>query len=185
MPSATSFAPIRKAIGKFDRPALIALVGELHALNGQNRDFLATRFVSSSHGLDKYKKIIREALFPQLPEEDTDVSFRDARKAIGDYRKAAGDSEGVAELYVYAAECGTQFTLEYGDIDDPFYDSLERMYAAAAKAAAALDSQTAAPLIRRLGALVAKTRNIGWGLHDVMGEEYHNHFGDNQSPTLT
>ena len=192
MPSTTTFAPIRKAIAKFDRPALIALVGELHALNAQNRDFLATRFVSSGNGLDKYKKIIRKALCPNWPNENTSISFRDARKAIGDYRKATGDTEGLAELYVFAAECATQLTLDYGDMDEPFYDSLERMYAAAVKTVKTLAThapQTAAPLIHRLRALVTKTENIGWGLHYFMADEFSENFDDtddtddNQAPT--
>jgi len=185
MPSTSSFAPIRKAIGKFDRTALIALIGELHALNTQNRDFLATRFVSSNSGLDKYKKIIRKALYPNWPHENTDISFRDARKAISDYRKAAGDSEGIAELYVFASECGVQLTFEYGDINEPFYDSLERMYAAAVKTVATLDPQTAAPLIDRLRALVSKTENMGWGLHDFVSGEFYDNFDDNDDNQAT
>jgi len=167
-----SFAPIRKAIGKFDRAALIALVGELHALNPQNRDFLAARFVSASDGLDKCKKIILRALCP----ENGCISFRDARAAIGNYRKSTGDTGGLAELYVYAAECATRFTAEYGDIGEPFYNSLERMYAAAAKTTATLDPQTAAPLKERLRAMMDKTRGFGWGLHDVMCQEYETAF---------
>ena len=177
-PSTTSFAPIRKAIGKFDRPALIALIAELHALNQQNRDFLATRFVSTSAGLDKYKKIIRRALYQNIPHENGRISFRDARTAISTYRKSTGDTAGLAELLVYAAECATRYTAEYGDIDGPFYDSLERMYAAAVKTVSTLDQQTAAPFIDRLRAMMNKTENFGWGLHDFMGGEFHGTFGD-------
>lgn len=50
------------------------------------------------------------------------------RKAISDYKKASGDEVGVLDIMVYYVEMGTKFTLEYGDIYEEFYDSLESMF---------------------------------------------------------
>jgi hypothetical protein len=179
MPPPTSFAAIRKALAPLEREALVKLIGELHALNERNRDFLATRFLAKGGTPERYKKIIRKALCPCLPDEDSDVSFREARRAIGDYRKASGDAAGLAGLLVFAAECGTRFTLEYGDIDEPFYNALENLFADAAKAVSALDAQTAAPLIARLRELLVKVDGtIGWGLHEGFACAFHDAFGE-------
>src|SRR6266700_6112468 len=149
----TSFSSIRKAIGKHDRNALIALVGELYALSLQNRDFLDARFGTSDATLLRYKKIINDALYPDVMSSKP-VSFRDAKKAIADYRKALGEACDLAELFVYAAECGNQFTCDYGDIDGPFYDSLIRLFQSDVKIVSTLDAKSARPFIARLETVV-------------------------------
>jgi hypothetical protein len=106
------------------------------------------------------------------------VSFRDAKKAIADYRKSLGDTSGVAELTVYAAECGNQFTCDFGDIDEPFYDSLIRMFESASKIVSTLDQESAKPFISRLGAIVTKASGIGWGYFDSIDGIFAEAFPD-------
>ena len=45
------------------------------------------------------------------------------RKAISDYKKANGDLRGLLTLMVFYVQCGNDFTLKFGDIDETFYDS--------------------------------------------------------------
>lgn len=56
------------------------------------------------------------------------VKLSAARKAISDYRKAVGDAEGLAELMSFYAECGIEYTVAMGDIDEPFYISVEKVF---------------------------------------------------------
>ena len=51
-----------------------------------------------------------------------------AKKAISDYSKAVGDPADEAELMTFFVECGNSFTVNYGDIDEAFYDALNRIY---------------------------------------------------------
>src|SRR3954464_4950599 len=102
-----SFSAGRKVLAGLDREALVTLIGDLYALGPQNRDFLEARFVENDAALDRYKAIIRKALYPDIFARSPAagrVSFRDARKAIGDFKKARGEATGLAELLVYAAE---------------------------------------------------------------------------------
>ena len=172
-----SFSPIKKALAKHDRQALVALVGELYALSAQNRDFLDARFAESDSALQRYKKIIHHALYPDVMSSDP-VSFRDAKKAIADYRKALGEASGVAELIVYAVECGNQFTCDFGDIDGPFYDSLIRMFDSAAKVVSALEPEVAEPFIARLGTIVKRASGTGWGYFDSIADIFAESFPD-------
>ena len=41
---------------------------------------------------------------------------------------ATNDSIGTLELMVHYLEQGNQFTVDYGDIDEPFYAGLESMF---------------------------------------------------------
>ena len=47
---------------------------------------------------------------------------------MSDYFKATKDKLGQLELMVYYLETGNQFTLDLGDIDEPFYSSLESKF---------------------------------------------------------
>jgi len=38
------------------------------------------------------------------------------------------DLSGEAELKTYFVECGNQFTVDYDDIDEEFYDALNLMF---------------------------------------------------------
>jgi hypothetical protein len=172
-----SFSPIKKALAKHDRQALVALVGELYALSAQNRDFLDARFAEGDSVLQRYKKTIHDALYPYFMSSDP-VSFRDAKNAISDYRKALGEEVGIAELFVYAAECGNQFTCDYGDIDESFYDSLIRMFDSAVKHVSALDAKAARPFVARLAVIVKKAEGIGWGYYDCIADSFCGAFPD-------
>lgn len=177
----SSFSTVRKALAKYDRNALVSLMGELYSLNAQNRDFLDARFLDDGSALLRYKKIIHEALYPDVMSSDP-VSFRDAKKAIADYKKAIGEATGLAELSVYAAECGNQFTCDFGDIDEPFYDSLIRMFHSAVKIVAALEPQPAEPFIDRLATVVMKADRIGWGYYDSIAEIFSESFPTQNLP---
>jgi hypothetical protein len=78
----------------------------------------------------------------------------------------------MAELLVLGAEKGTQFTLDYGDIGESFYDSLERMFHDAVTHVAAMDPSVAEPWRERLKTVVNKTRHMGWGFYDAIARSY-------------
>jgi hypothetical protein len=173
----SSFSSIQKTLAKLDRDTLLSLVRELYGLSTSNRNFLEARFLCDDSILLRYKKLIDKALYPNVMSSDT-VSFRDARKIISDYRKAQGRSTGLAELMVYAAERGNQFTCDYGDIDSQFYTSLELLFESAVKAVLILPSDEAKPFIDRLYEVVEKANGIGWGYHDFIAGIFSEAFPD-------
>lgn len=65
-------------------------------------------------------------------------------------------------------ECGTRFTLDYGDIDGEFYESLESMYERAIKLLLTLAEATIDDYYGRFEDLVTSTQDIGWGFHDTL-----------------
>ncbi len=171
-----TFSSVRKRLIELDRNALISVVGELYALNSNNRDFLSARFVSSENSMEKYKKTIKKALDPNVMSSSGKVSFRDANKAISECRKAIGAGVGFAELIVFAFECGNNFTCEYGDMDESFYGSLTRLFVQAKNAVKELDPSEATPFIDRLSVAVDKADCIGWGYHDEISSIFYDAF---------
>ena len=67
-------------------------------------------------------------------------------------------------------EMGVRYTNEYGDIDDPFYSSLESMYGRLLKHLTkhGLKDQ----FQKRVQAIVMDTEDIGWGFNDNLSYLY-------------
>ena len=170
-----TWTDVKAAISNFERPALIGLISDLYAFSLENKDFLHARFSLGADVLKPYKKVIEEALFPDVMAND-DVEIAVAKKAIANYGKAVGDPKGMLELMVYFVECGAAFSLDVGYGDENFFESLERMYEKAIKLLLTLDEATIDEYRDRFKELVASTKNIGWGFHDTLSAIFYEEF---------
>lgn len=170
-----TWSDVKAAISGFERPALLGLISDLYAFSPENKDFLHARFLLGADVLKPYKKIIEEALFPDVIAND-DVEIAVAKKAIANYGKAVGDPKGMLELMVYFVECGAAFSLDVGYGDDDFFASLERMYEKAIKLLLTLDEATIDDYYDRFEELVASTSDIGWGFHDTLSDIFYEAF---------
>lgn len=99
-----------------------------------------------------------------------------ARKVVSDFKKTADSTTQIADLMLYYVECGVRFTDAFGDIDEPFYASMESMYARA------LDYIVKYGLRHefeeRCQKIVHKARNMGWGFPDALSDSYRTIFGE-------
>ena len=75
------------------------------------------------------------------------------------------------ELKLYFAECGTEFTNMFGDIDEAFYNAVCSAFHDVA-AAAAEDERLFLKWGDRLKNIIGDMGGIGWGVYDYMEEEY-------------
>ena len=110
----------------------------------------------------RYRQIIENEFFPARGLGKMRLAV--ARKAVMDYRKVAASVEGPADLMLAYVEVGVRFTDTYGDIDEPFYRSMESMYASALQWIAKHGLEDA--FRPRAEALLAATRDMGWWFHD-------------------
>jgi hypothetical protein len=117
---------IRRQLNGWSKPALIALVKDLYDTSSGNRDFLQARFGTREDlgaRLEKYREKVVKQFFPKRGFGK--LKLAEARRAIRDYRKATGDLAGTIDLMLTFVETGTEFTLEFGDINEVFYGSLD------------------------------------------------------------
>lgn len=92
-----SWSDVKIKLADFDRAGLISLVQDLYAASKDNQTFLHARFGLGGDVLKPYKVIIDRWLWPDMfKNQDTSVSK--AKKAVSDYKKAVGQSDGLAEL---------------------------------------------------------------------------------------
>lgn len=167
---------IRSKLEKISPHDLVGVIKELYDLNAQNELFLETRFGNRHAGFEEYKLIIEESICPSEPWH-RDVSLSTGRKAISDYKKAVGDPAGLLELMIYYCECGVNFTLQFGDIDERFYMSLESMYASVLKLLQK-HPEHKDEFFKRVKDILRRTQNMGWGFHDTLYETFYTYYED-------
>ena len=85
-----------------------------------------------------------------------DISVAKAKKAISDYKKAIGRSEGLAELTVFYCESCMNLLGHCGMDDEGYFNALVRMFEQALKAIAALIQASRMPLSSGLNVSGAK-----------------------------
>ena len=119
--------------------------------------------------VQKYKTVIRREFFPERGFGKARRSV--ARKAVSDYKKVSGDPVGLADLMLFFVGMGVRFTNEYGDIDEPFYNSMESMYHKAVQHIFKHDLQY--HFEDRCRDIVDHSAHTGWGFHDTLSEIYY------------
>ncbi len=123
--------------------------------------------------VQKYKKILEKQFCPNkgFPE----LKYSIARKAISDFKKVSSDYLSVLDLQLTYVEYGVECTLEYGDIDQQFYSSLESMFEKTLK-----DMEEYGVLKTfqtRCLNIHIQTEWMGWGFGGAIGSLYKDFFG--------
>lgn len=117
--------------------------------------------------LSGYKKRVHTAFWGSR------FSLKEARAAVLEFNRVAQNLENAAELMLFYVECGVAYTLEYGDIDERFYMSVESMFDNFVAALNAMDTadfyQRNADRIRKV---CTDVECVGWGFPVELMESY-------------
>jgi hypothetical protein len=169
-----SWSDLKESIASLGTSGLIQLIASLYKLSKGNRDFLHARFSIGDDPIAPYKKVIEDCMFPDVMK-DKPIEISTAKKAINEYSQAVGDAKGEAELMTYFVECGNKFTVEFGDINEGFYDALLRMYHRAIKKVLTLPDEEQREFRERLRTIMMTSDGIGWGYHDGLCDNTMKH----------
>ena len=171
----SSWIDVKKIVSRYEKKQLIDLIGDLYRFSTDNKDFFHTRFSIGDDLLKPYKHIIQNAIHPCLEEHEV-LDIDRADDAITSYSKAIDNPAGEAELMIFYVECGNNFTLDYGDIDDEFYDSLISMYKNAIDTILEMHKCEQEPIKRRLSEVLTSSSGIGWGYPEELSKLFYNAF---------
>ncbi len=162
------WSEIRDYLSVLKQSDLIALIGDLCKLNDENKYFIGARCSETcAEAIKPYKSLVKQFISPDIPFSDERIQKAKAKKTINDYWRASGDPYGKIDLMLYYVECGTQFTLEYGDINESFYNSLVAMFKQSIIEIKKISSsRPTKSFILRLNNVVDISKNIGWGYGD-------------------
>ena len=125
-----SWTELKRRIQGSDAGQLLELIRDLYQLNSDNRRFLEARFLMSEANLERYRRLVSEAIFPD-PFGRRKTSIAEAKRLIREYEKATGDAVGVTELKLTFVEQGTNQALELGCDDDHYFGALASMVSSA------------------------------------------------------
>ena len=168
----TGWLTVRQRFNDWSKPALIALVKDLYEASPDNRDFLQARFQAEENAgaaLEKYRRKIVEQFFPARGFGK--LKLTEARKAIRDYRKATGNLTGTIDLMLTYVENGTEFTYQFGDINESFYNSLESVLNEMAQLLMQQGSKMYPQFRQRVQGLTTRAGHIGWGYGDALRDQ--------------
>jgi hypothetical protein len=170
---------VKQYLDTRSREQLITEIVDLFSKIGSVKDYYQSKLNLgySAEVSEKYKSIIKHEFFPARGFGRAQLSV--ARKAVSDYKKVSTSKYGVADIMLYYVEMGVQFTNTYGDIDEPFYNSMESMYERAVKYIVQHKMQV--QFEERCRKIVNDTSGIGWGFHDELGYIYEENFKEEVS----
>lgn len=126
-----SWTEIENQLRELPANEVINLVKGLHDLSPQSKAWLKSNLspiAQDTKYLEDCRRkvsnyVYKETMgFPPMPR------FGEAKKVIAEYRKSTSDMRGTLDLMPTYIERGHQFTLDFGDIDEPFNIALENMW---------------------------------------------------------
>ena len=164
-----SWIDIKAKLADFDRDGLLSLLQDLYAAGKDNQAFLHARLRVGDDVLKPYKVTIARWLWPDV-FKNQGISVAKAKKAIADYKKSGGPTEGLAELMVFYCEQDSGFCAEVGQDDESHCYALVRMFEQALKTIVTLPEAQRPALWERLDAVRQRGHNIGYGVGEDMDE---------------
>lgn len=181
-----NWTDIRKILKDAPKEALLDIIKGLYNLTPQNKAFIRAQVFPGRQDtelLEKSRKQVIRAIYPETSGIPRGPRFGESRKIINAYRKATGDIAGTLDLMLLHVELGTEFTNDFGDIDEPFYNALETMLGNAIDLL--FESPNAEALYKqfskRLDKLEHASSQIGWGYGDnvsIMISDLRERMGD-------
>lgn len=100
------WARVKASLEKMDRIGLMALIRDLYEIDGLNRRVLHERFASSNATFQRYRDLVRAAVFPD-PLGHQPIRLREATATIREYQRATGNLTGTVDLMLDFVEAGT------------------------------------------------------------------------------
>ena len=161
---------LKKQLNAMNKAKLISMPCKLYKANRQCQAIFDVEMCGASAEaplIESCRKKIHTAFFGRQ------LSLKNARAVISDFRKASQNKESIADLILYYVECGVEFTNLYGDIDERFYSNLESMFADFVRLLNSMENDSFyRRQSKRIRAVFEDTHDIGWGFSDEMARIY-------------
>lgn len=163
-----------KKLNTMDKEELVTIISDLYKTNKTAEARLNLLFLGEEYGnalLEKYKKQLYKIFNPSNIVR-TGFSLEKAQQILSDFADMCGDGRWYGDLALYFAECATDFTMSYGDINEEFYDALGDAYRDAVTIARR-DEEMYKLWKDRLEYIYHEFSGFGWGMDDFITEEYY------------
>jgi hypothetical protein len=175
-----TWSDVKTALLDFDRAGLRGLVQDLYTASKDNQAFLHARLGLGHDQLQPFKARISRWIFPDLMKGQP-ISVSKAKKAIGDYKKAIGRLDGMAELSIFYCEEALGFLESCNMDDEKYFAALIRMYGQSLEIVSSLPPAERSTYLERLGRLRSRGRNVGWVVEEEFNSLWYDAVDEQQS----
>jgi hypothetical protein len=167
--TSVTWADVKASLDRMDSKGLVGVIRDLYEANDLNRRFLHARFAPTESGLEKYRRLVRDAVFPN-PITQRPIRLRDGTRTIMEYKRATGDLAGTVDLMLEFVEAGTEQAADLGYGEDAYFTALERKVNEVLQLLDELPDADRCAATERLAKLGEYQGTIGWGYCDFLGE---------------
>lgn len=165
-----SKAKLKKHLLSLTKEQITDIVLELYDARKEAKDYLEFYLAPNCNAeLEKSKKAIRNEFFPTRGFSKK-PSFAKCRKVISDFQKLKPEPTIVADLMLFYIEQGCEYTLEFGDMWEQFYTTLERNFDKALRFI--FLNGLLACYYKRIEKLIDSVSDCGWGFYDTLQDTY-------------
>ena len=163
---------LKKELAEYDKKMLIGLISDLYDKNKSVKEYL-DYFLNPDEQviLKAYKTKVKEAFYPK---RGFGFNLAAGKKAISDFRKLNPSIESLIDIMLYYAECGVQFTKDYGDINENYYLSIERTFRDSMELIGL--NQLHDKFKDKAFNIYQNSENTGWGFNETLGDFYYETF---------
>jgi len=164
---------IKKSLQDFTQNECVNLISDIVQACPQAREFLTVKlssFESTNEILENYKQKVEYEFFPKRGFGR--LNLREAKKAISDFRKICKDKAMGIDIMLFYVENCVEFTDQFGDINENFYNSAISVYSTVIKEINSSDLKIYRIFADRLK-LAAENACEGWGVRDDMMDLYY------------
>ena len=169
-----SVTEVKNIFKQESKEALMNLLIDSYKTIPQLKEYITIKYANQDAidlVFETYKNKIHDVFFPKSMRAQFKIG--EAKKAVNDFKKLCPDEKLLVDLMLYYIEMGVEFTDEYGDISESFYNSIESMYQSVVNYINKHKNPEIFNILRnRLKAVVDDTSEIGWGFHDELGSIY-------------
>ena len=169
MTQEAGWGAIKEKLRGFGASAFIALVHDLYDSSPENRQFLRGRLLPSPADLERYRRQVTDAVYPD-PFSSKPVRVGEAQRLIKHYQLSTGDESGTVDLMLAMAEAGTEQAVDLGYCNEAYFASLERVLKSVVGGLPAVPESARLSIVERLQRLAKRAESTGWGYGDAVRE---------------
>jgi hypothetical protein len=160
---------IKAKLKGFGASEWMTLVRDLYHASPENRQFLRGRLLHSPAELERYRRQVTDAVFPD-PFSSKPVRVGEAERLIRHYRLSTGDESGTVDLMLAMVEARTEQAVDLGYANEAYFASLERVLESVVGALPSVPEPARPTIVERLRRLAKRAESTGWGYGDAVRE---------------
>lgn len=127
MPKQLTISELKKELKIMNMSELNELILDLYKSSNQVKEILSSKFIGEAYLEEVLNTYKRKMLDEMYPKGYRTPSLKNGKNLINDFKKF-GDTGSILDIMLYCVELGIRYIVDYGMMNQAFYDGLCRVY---------------------------------------------------------